>query len=153
MIERIYAYLCLLCAGMIGESAYHEALDELFLQNPESELLMELEFLSGDAEKSWTFFHQYCVGDNQISYDYLLFGKILFSYLETIYRSNRMGLKEFGKKAYEIWGLLPIHIYESDMFWVLDHADDDLSSGDEQSARELYERAFAYYRNAEQKYW
>lgn len=52
MIETIYAYLCLLRGGFVDESIYNEVLDKLFLQNPESGLLLELEFLSGDVEKS-----------------------------------------------------------------------------------------------------
>lgn len=146
MIETIYVYLCLLRGGFIDESIYNEVLDKLFLQNPESELLLELEFLSGEVEKSWIYLHQYCVGDNHISYNYLQFGKILFSYLESVYRSNRMEIREFSRKAYNVWNMLPTHIYETDMFWVLNHADDYLAIGDEKSAIELYEKAFSYYK-------
>lgn len=146
MIEKIYVYLCLLRAGFIDDSTYDGELDKLFMQNPESELLLELEFLSGDIEKSWTILHQYCIGDNHTSYDYLQFGKVLFSHLEEVYNSNQMELREFAKRAYDVWYMLPTHIYENDMFWVLNHADDYLSIGDEKSARELYEKAFSYYK-------
>lgn len=57
-----------------------------------------------------------------------------------------MEIREFSRKAYNVWNMLPTHIYENDMFWVLNHADDYLAIGDEKSAIELYEKAFSYYK-------
>ncbi len=146
MVEKIYAYLCLVRAGFIDDASYNEVLDEFFMQDPDNELLLELEFLSNDIAKSWTFFHQYCVGEQHISYDFLKVGKVVFSHLEIILKSNKMEKSEFIKRGYKLWTFLPTHMYETDMFWILNVADDCLSIGDEEGAIDFYKKAFAYYK-------
>ena len=114
--------LCYIWAfGLSDKNDYVSELDRLFLENPEDDLLLNID----------------------------VFGKELFAALEKVYRENRFPLAEFGSRCYELWRALPYHPYQYEHikpFDTLTYADDPLSYGDEGQSRDLYEAAFDYYK-------
>ena len=143
MFEELLAFALLLDVGIASLSEYHEYLDEHFLKTPDNDLLMELEWHSSDMRESISIIRNYCYGDG---IDYDVFGRFLFSKLEEIYRQTRMSIQDFGKKSYAIWQQFPETIQQVEPFWTLCYADDPLSWCDEKQSRELYEKAFRFFK-------
>lgn len=129
---------------LINSSCYFERLNHYFLNNPENTILLELEFLYSDINGAIYKLLPLNV-TNQIDYHY--FGKILFKEIENIYLSNSFTINDFGQKMYLIWNLyIPHPFHEQEPFWTLSYADDCLSYGNEKQTRELYEKAFQFYK-------
>ena len=144
MCEELLVYALLLDVGIISKLEYGKFLDALFLEKPEDDLLLELEWNFSDIQKSISaiYYHFY-----DCSIDYDAFGRFLFSKLEEIYYENRMDIQTFGAKSYAIWKHLPDTIHQQEPFWTLCYADDPLSWSDEKQTRKLYENAFHYYKS------
>ena len=139
-MEELLVYAMLYCEGFEVESLYQSKLDELFLENPEDELLLELEFLSGKMNESTLHLRNY-MSTHEFNTD--AFGAALMRELQNRYET--LGLKEFGKYTYSLWSKLPEHIQRIQPFWTLSYAEEPLSWGDEKQSRELYESALKYY--------
>lgn len=77
--------------------------------------------------------------------DEKVFGSFLMNKISELYQT--MGITEFGRKMYKLWGYLPASIMENEPFHTLSYADDCLSWGDEKQCRELYEKAMGYYKD------
>ena len=148
MFEKLLAYAFLLDAGIVPRSDYGEYLDSVFIETPDNEMLLELEWCVSDIQKSISIIRQQCY-ENSIDYD--IFGRFLFSKLEEAYFLNGMDIEIFGEKSYAIWQHLPEEIHHSEPFWTLCYADDPLSWGDEKQTREIYEKAFRFYDSTKQK--
>lgn len=137
--------LCYVWAfGLSGKDDYAAELDKLFLENPEDDILLELECLGDDRAAAWARLGWLA---DRVNID--LFGKELFAALEKVYSENRSPLAEFGRRCYELWRALPYHPYQYEHiepFSTLTYADDPLSYGDEGQSRDLYEAAFDYYK-------
>ena len=144
-MEELLVYAMLYCEGFEVESLYQSKLDELFLENSEDELLLELEFLSGKMNESALHLSNYMTM-HEFNTD--AFGSALMKELQNQYEA--LGLKEFGKYTYSLWSKLPERIQCIQPFWTLCYAEEPLSWGDEKQSRELFEWALNYYLSVEE---
>lgn len=141
MIEGLYVYAFLLSVGLASKTEYGEYLDALFLDAPDNDLLLNLEWSFSDTKNSVITIFSYCK-EHDINYD--VFGSYLCEKLSEAYKQHNE-IKEFSKKSYRLWQLLPDKIQHIEPFWTLLYADDPLSWGDESQTRALYEKMFCYY--------
>lgn len=135
----LYAVLCSI--GYERYDEFREKLDQLFLQKPQDEVLLDLE---GRSYKD-TMLHL-CYLFNERQLDIVQFSKKLMNKLKDIYVAES-DIEEFGKRMYQLWRYLPKELSEEEPFHILSYADDPLSWGDEKQCRELYEKALYYYDN------
>ena len=142
MCEELLVYALLLDVEITSNIEYGKYLDALFMETPDNDLLLELEWNFSDIQKSISIIRYYFY---DCSIDYDTFGRFLFLKLEEIYNENRMDIQTFGEKTYAIWSRLPDIIHQDEPFWILCYASDPLSWGDEKQTRELYEKAFHYH--------
>ena len=141
-MEELLVYVLLLAEEIVTDISYKNRLDELFLENPESEILLHLEWES-DLKKAIVYIRTHI---NYSIFNYELFGKILMDKLSDYYY-NCSDINKFGNEMYLLWTSLPTHIQGEQPFHILSYADDPLGYGDENQTRKLYEDMFAYYRN------
>ncbi len=139
-MEKLLAYAYLLGMDLISEAIYEEKLNELFLENPADEDLLELEFLSGNRKETVIYIRTH-IDYNSMDFD--RFGRVLFGLLKPIYVS--MDIDSFGSAMYSLWENLPGNLQMVKPFWILSYADDPLSWGDEKQSREIYEEMLDYY--------
>ena len=125
---------------MISEAIYEKKLNELFLQNPTNEDLLELEFLNRNRKETIVYIRTHL---NYNSMDFNRFGRVLFRLLKPIYAS--MDIQRFGNVMYSLWENLPGNLQDMQPFGTLCYADDPLSWGDEKQSREIYEEMLEYY--------
>lgn len=121
-MERIFAYVYLWAFGFCSRREYNMHLDDMFTQNVNDELLLELEECSGSYKES-----------------------SLFAGLARAYDEESCNISEFGNRCYNLWNLLPGTITMQEPYFTLSYADDCLSYGDEKQTRKLYEKAFSFY--------
>ena len=145
-MERLYAYAYLWAWDLDREQVYRDMLDNMFMNSPENELLLELEGLVSSYKESFFRIKRYFDYEN-VNFDKGIFGKFLFEGLENVYVSNEIPIKEFAKRTYEIWKMLPRDIVDEEPFIILSYADEPLSWGDEVQTRNLYEKAFSFYKD------
>ena len=137
-MEELFVYSLLCDVGYEKYDEYREVLDNLFLWNPDDEVLLDLEGI--DYKDAMLHLYQLM---NELSFDTIEFGNHLMSTLKPIYEESDIVV--FGKKMFDLWKLLPDKINSEEPFHTLSYADDCLSDGDEIQCRELYERALNYY--------
>lgn len=140
-MEELIVYAILCCVGYKKYDEYKEKLDQLFLQNPQNEVLLDLE---GRNYKD-AMLHLFSLfNEKSLDLDIGLFSVMLMSKLKDIYTTEK-NLKEFGKRMYQLWQYLPDELAKLEPFSILCYADDPLSWGDKKQCRELYEKAIYYY--------
>lgn len=139
-MEELLAYAYLLGMDLISEEQYEEKLNDLFLQNPTDEDLLELEFLNRNRKETIVYIRTHL---NYNSMDCDKFGRVLFGLLKPIYAS--MDIRRFGDAMYSLWEELPGNLQDIQPFLALCYADDPLSWGDEKQSREIYEEMLEYY--------
>ena len=135
------AYLFLRLVGIVTEEEYQNKLDEAFLADGENGILLELE-LNDDI---W---HAIALIEEQIDWNLIIlemFGKTLMSLIEEHYLKCP-DKKEFGKKTYSLWGILPCAISSEDPFRILSYADEPLSWGDKEQSKGIYQGMFDFYK-------
>ncbi len=66
--------------------------------------------------------------------------------MNQVYKTNTLDIREFADRCYKMWTVLPKDISMQEPFHTLSYADDCLSYGDEKQTRELYEKAFDFYK-------
>lgn len=137
-MEELFVYSLLYCIVYEKYDEYREVLDNLFLCNPEDDVLLDLE---GRDYKD-AMLHL-CQLMNELSFDTIEFGKQLMSKLKPIYEESDIVV--FGKKMFDLWNQLPDKIGCEEPFHTLNYADDCLSYGDEIQCCELYEYTLNYY--------
>lgn len=139
-MEELLVYALLLYEGLDLEEDYNNRLDELFLEDPNNEILIDLEFMSNNIKESVVFIRRnFCYDD----FDQETFGEILMKKLKEYYANTE--IKVFASKMYSLWESLPGNIQNEQPFFVLCYADDPLSWGDEKQTRELYEHMLNFY--------
>lgn len=138
-MDELIVYAVLYSIGYERNDEYKEMLDRLFLQDPQNELLLDLEVRPfRDA-----MLHLYALYD-EMHLDHDKFSRILMNKLKEIYSAEN-DLTDFGKRMYKLWQSLPDEISEEEPFCIFTYADEPLSWGDEKQCRELYEKALCYY--------
>ena len=126
---------------------YNSLLDKKFLENPDSDILLELEWCSSDCDKTFGVVFGFWKYDYFQFFDTNIFGRYLFYGLEMVYKSDSISIAEFGSRCYQLWiNLSNAFIGEIEPFFILSYADDCLSYGDEAQTRKLYEEAFSFYK-------
>ena len=142
IVEELLVYAILLYEDLVTENEYSKRLDELFLNDPENEDLLYLEWET-DIKKAIIYIR------TNIDYNNLeieRFGRILISKLKAVY-VNCSDIKCFASRTYHLWESLPGNIQNIEPFWTLCYADDPLSWGDEEQTRNIYEYMLDYYKD------
>ena len=135
-------YAVLLYEELLTENEYSKRLDELFLNNPEDDDLLYLEWET-DIKKAIIYVRTHIDYKNL---DLERFGRILMSKLKMVY-VNCSDIKCFANRMYSLWESLPGNIQDIEPFWTLSYADDPLSWGDEEQTRDIYEHMLSYYKD------
>ena len=141
-MEELLVYIILLYEKLVTEDEYNKRLDELFLNIPENDDLLYLEWET-DIKKAIIYVRTH------IDYNHLdteQFGRILMSRLKAVY-VNCPDIKRFEGRMYSLWESLPGNIQNIEPFWTLSYADDPLSWGDEEQTRNIYEHMLNYYKD------
>lgn len=82
MIERLLSYAILLKCGFITLDKYNEYLNEIYLQQGDNDLLLELQWCSADTKKTiYTILEH----SRKAEVDYDMFGKLFLDELKVIY--------------------------------------------------------------------
>ena len=140
-MEKLFAYALMLNTGFDIEQSYEEYLHQQFLQSPEDDMLLELEYISNDIDKTVSFLK----GKTDFTViDYELLTKELVGLLKYCYEI--MTFDDFTAKTYPLWQHLPDKIAYDNPLYQLCIADDSLSWGDVQQAKEIIEGMFDYYK-------
>lgn len=140
-MEKLAAMCCLWTFGLGSKEDYFDELDRLFLDNSESDFLLELEDLGGDCVAAWARLLR--IFEREIGID--KFGAELLSALEKVYNENKFSLEELGKKCYNMWCELPRSLAFDYPFLSLCYTLDEPVFG-ETHAREWYQKVFDYYK-------
>lgn len=139
-MEELLAYAILLYEELVAENEYSKRLDELFLDNPENDDLLYLEWET-DIKKAIVYVR---IHTDYKNLDLERFGRILMSKLKIVY-VNCSDIKCFASRMYSLWKSLPGSVQNIEPFWTLSYADDPLSWGDEEQTRNIYEHMLSYY--------
>lgn len=141
-MEELLAYTILLKEELLTEEEYEERLHTLFLQEPENETLLELEWEKDKCRRLKAIWAGCC----QFQLD--RFGKALMKELEERYASCG-DIDVFSGAMYSLWKSLPGNLQNQPPFCCLSYADDLLAYGDEEGTRSIYEEMLGYYRKRE----
>ncbi len=139
-MEELLVYAILLYEKLTTEDEYNKRLDELFLDNPENDDLLSLEWET-DIANAVIYIRTHV---DYSSVDYEQFGRILMSKLKVFYESCP-NIKKFADRMYGLWESLPGNIQQIEPFFSLSYADEPLSWGDEEQTRGIYESMLNYY--------
>lgn len=145
-MEKLTALCCLWIAGFCEKADYERELDEMFLKDPENDVLLELEGLSGDKRGTLSMLARHINDNNEDE-----FGKELLARLERYY-AEIGDIMSFGRLADRLREtlifVLPFETVNSEPYYSLDLAVEELDPGwgDEQRAREYFRLAFDYYK-------
>lgn len=142
MVERLLSYATLLSTGLMSKNDYNNILDTLFLATPEDALVLDLEYVSSDINKTISIIQCYC-SEHRI--DDAVFGRYLMNRLKKAYYDSSMDINDFARKAYTLWQALPSTIQSDKPFHTMCYADEPLSWGDENQTREMYEKMLRFY--------
>lgn len=140
-IEKLTALCALWVFGLGTKEDYCAELDEMFLENPEDDFLLELEDCTRDAAVSVARLSALMSGE----FDVDIFGRELFSRLEKFCDSGAVSIKEFGRRGYNLWCQLPWGFNLDEPFYTLNWADDFYYEVSGQQ-RGYYQNAFDYYK-------
>lgn len=143
-MEDLIAYFYLCQCGFGSIETFNALLDQKFLENPNDDTLLELEWHSSDWNAVAPIMYRLLTCSDSIKID--LFGKCLFRRLEAAYRTNSIPIAEFDSKCYHLWSCLPEEISYHEPFYTFNYAGDDLFYYGEAKTRKLYEKVFAFYK-------
>lgn len=143
-MEKLYAEFLLWFHGFNAGEKYEALLNGYFLNDPNNDILLELEECSSNMLDTHGRFARYWTYECP-SLSPSIFGKQLFSGLKSVYDANSFCIEEFSRRCYLLWESIPPEIDKMEPFWTLNYAGDCLSWGDEAQTRMLYEKWFAFY--------
>lgn len=140
-MEELLAYALLSCSGFDGgEARFWTRLNQLFLANPDSRLLLELE-CETNLYRALAVLRTHMETEGL---DRARFGRELMRLLRTHY-TVCTDLPEFGRRAHSLWNGLPGSLQCTDPFEALLWACDLLSLEGEAQCRDFCERMFRFY--------
>ena len=140
-MEELYVYCLLYIIGIDCDDEYKNALDRLYLENPEDEELLDLE----GREYKDAMLHLNALMNDAVSEQKLdteAFGKCLMSKLIPVYEGH--DIYSFSRKLFELWTLLPENIQDQEPFHIFSYAV-EYTENDERCGRQLCEKALFYY--------
>lgn len=143
-MEELLAYTILFKEELLNEEEYEERLHTLFLQEPENEMLLELEWEKDKRQRLKAIW----AGVDCCRLQLDRFGKALMKELEKHYASCG-DIDVFSGTMYSLWESLPGNLQSQPPFCCLSYADDLLAYGDEEGTRSIYEEMLGYYRKRE----
>ncbi len=146
-MEQLIALAFLYLEGFDVWDSYLSKLDELYEKYSDND--DELFYLESLTEQKDIIVHTTTLLDPE-RIDIDSFGKALMTYLYCEYQNSKIDLRLFAEKAYDLWSNLPFEISMKEPFYTLNSAGDALSYGDTQHCREMFEKAFNYYKNKQQ---
>ncbi|MBP1550351.1 MAG: hypothetical protein J6A05_10140 [Oscillospiraceae bacterium] len=141
-MEELLVYAILICEGFDLEDEFQSRLDEMFLNNPNSNDLLELECMSNI--KNQIVYIRTNFDYNNINIE--SFGKTLMKKLTVAYHSTN--LRCFLGMMFSLWEALPGNIQDIEPFHTLTYGDEPLCYNDEQQSRILIEKMLNYYENS-----
>lgn len=141
-MEELLVFVFLLYEEIVTEDEYDKRLDKLFLDNPENDDLLYLEWET-DIKKAIIYARTHI---DYNAFNYEQFGRILMNKLKVYYK-NCSDIKSFANRMYNLWEVLPGTIQDREPFFTLSYADDPLAWGDEEQTRDIYENMLSYYKN------
>lgn len=139
-MEEILVYLILSYEKIITFDLYQKKLDLIFMENPNNEILLNLEWET-DIERAFVYTKQNIDYQN---FNFEIFGKILMGNLKEYY-NNCQDINIFANKMYSLWKSLPNCIQNKEPFYTLSYADDPLAYGAGEQVYFLYEKILNYY--------
>lgn len=143
-MEELLAYVYLYREGLMTETECRAKLDELFLRDPENELLLELEWnFQGIKETACRVWAYWGARAKEFSAD--AFGRVLMARLKDLYHQEGTDIHWFAGRMYDLWEGLPPWLQNDQPFWAMCYGDDPLSWGDEAQTRQIYEAMMAHY--------
>ena len=141
-MEELLVFAILLYQEMVTIDEYDRRLNELFLDDPENDDLLYLEWET-DIKKAIVYIRTH-IDYNTLNCEQ--FGRILVSKLKVIYEQCS-DIRNFAGQMYCLWESLPGNIQDREPFFTLCYADDPLSWGDEEQTRKIYENMLNYYKD------
>lgn len=139
-MEEVLAWGFLADWSNMAENLYNNKLDRLFLENSDNPDLLEMESISGNINETINYISNH-INFSKINTE--IFIKSLVCCLKTLY--NSMDIEIFAKLSYRLWTRLPADISEKSQLLILNYADDYVSIGFIESAKQKYEELFSYY--------
>lgn len=141
-MEELLVYAILICEGFDLEDEFQSRLDEMFVNNPNNNALLELECMSNI--KNQLVYIRANFDYNNLNIE--SFGKTLMERLKLLFYSTY--LTYFANKMYQVWESLPGCIQDIEPFHTLTYGDEPLCYNDEQQSRLLIEKMLNYYENS-----
>ena len=142
-MEKLYAEFLLSYHEFTAAEKYETLLNEYFMQNPESRILLELEECSAVPFDTFNRFMRYWKYECSIDTD--VFGKALFGSLGAIYYSDDPDIQRFAGKYYSLWYNMPSDLQEKEPFESLLVIDDYIDLEYDDLARKSFEKALGFY--------
>jgi len=141
-MDELLVYAILIYDGFDLEDEFQSCLDDIFLNNPNNDVLLELECMNNI--KNQIIYIRANFDYNNINIED--FGKTLIKKLRILYYST--DLTYFASKMYQVWESLPGNIQDIEPFHTLTYGDEPLCYNDEQQSRLLIEKMLNYYENS-----
>ena len=142
-MEQLIASALLWINGLVTYEEYNNLLDEKFLENPDSNILLELEWCSSDCKSTFSVLYNFWIYEYFEVINAELFGQNLLRGLESVY--NSIPIAEFGRRCNQMTDCLPQELIHVEPYVTLICAVDYTAIGYEEAARKLYEKAFSFY--------
>lgn len=142
-MEQLIASALLWINGLGAYEEYNNLLDEKFLENPDSNILLELEWCSSDCKSTFRVLYNFWIYEYFEVFNAELFGQDLLHGLESVY--NSIPIAEFTRRCNQLTDCLPQELIHVEPYVTLICAVDYTSIGYEEAARKLYEKAFSFY--------
>ncbi len=140
MYEGLYAHVIFIKTTPRLSERYKNYLDDLFIENSEDELILELQWCTNDLEKTVVTIMSAL---HDVELDYVECRKAIIAELEVLY--NELELEEFAELGYSVWNNLEGEMRDEKPLNDLCFADDPLSWGDKEQSIEIYQKLFRYY--------
>ena len=143
--EELYFYFISLKTDFVSFEKYEKWLNKCFIEDDnKSEILLNLEFHSGNIEKTIDELYFYLF--NKIStLNYSKVGKMIIDELKVQYESNHDSLREITPKLYKIWTILPFEIADEKPFISFNSIDDLWVWINDDPVMEIINYLFNYY--------
>ena len=141
MTEELLVFALLLCEEMVPEDEYQKRLDERFMNHPENDDLLYLEWET-DRERAVMYIRTHI---DYSALDCERFGRILMEKIKVYYETHS-DINCTACRMYSLWESLPGNIQDKEPFFALSYADDPLSWGDEEQTRNILENMVNYYK-------
>lgn len=139
-MEKLFAYALLMDTGFDIEQNYEEYLHSRFLNNSDDEILLELEFISKDIEKTVSFLKEKA---ESVALNYEILTKELIYLLKICYEA--MDFDDFISRTYLLWQNLPHELSHDEPLHELRFAEDPYSYGVEVDSKYIIEDILNYF--------